>query len=239
MYICSPRTSRSTAAPWGVTQAQKILKVLDLAQKTGAPVVAMCDSNGVRLDEGAAAMNAYAEVFAKMTRLSGVCPMVALVLGPCAGGAAHDQPDRRREHPGGKGWPTDGLWPAGDERRQRRNADRRVAGRRQGHGGTGRRGTDSRLPRTRPLRWRCSVLDLLPRFQRRGCAPGGRRRYEPAAARQSTPDDSEALLAAMADGASFIELYQGVGRRLCAWRCAAWAAAVSASSAAMPRRTTA
>ena len=72
----------------GRMQAQKILKVLDLAQKTGAPVVAMCDSNGVRLDEGAAAMNAYAEVFAKMTRLSGVCPMVALVLGPCAGGAA-------------------------------------------------------------------------------------------------------------------------------------------------------
>lgn len=72
----------------GRMQAQKILKVLDLAQKTGAPVVAMCDSNGVRLDEGAAAMNAYAEVFAKMTRLSGVCPMVALVLGPCVGGAA-------------------------------------------------------------------------------------------------------------------------------------------------------
>lgn len=72
----------------GRMQAQKILKVLDLAQKTGAPVVAMCDSNGVRLDEGAAAMNAYAEVFAKMTRLSGVCPMVALALGPCAGGAA-------------------------------------------------------------------------------------------------------------------------------------------------------
>ena len=72
----------------GRMQAQKILKILDLAQKTGAPVVAMCDSNGVRLDEGAAAMNAYAEVFAKMTRLSGVCPMVALVLGPCAGGAA-------------------------------------------------------------------------------------------------------------------------------------------------------
>ena len=72
----------------GAMQARKILKVLDLAQKVGAPVIAMCDSAGVRLDEGAAAMNAYAEVFAKMARMSGVCPMIALVLGPCAGGAA-------------------------------------------------------------------------------------------------------------------------------------------------------
>lgn len=72
----------------GVQQAQKILKVLDLAQKTGAPVIALCDSAGVRLDEGAAAMNAYAQVYARMVRMSGVCPMIALVLGPCVGGAA-------------------------------------------------------------------------------------------------------------------------------------------------------
>ena len=71
-----------------VKQAEKILKVLDLAQKTGAPVIALCDSAGVRLEEGAQAMNAYAKVYAKMTRLSGVCPMVALVMGPCVGGAA-------------------------------------------------------------------------------------------------------------------------------------------------------
>ena len=42
----------------GQMQAQKIVKVLDLAQKTGAPVIALCDSAGVRIDEGAAAMNA-------------------------------------------------------------------------------------------------------------------------------------------------------------------------------------
>lgn len=65
-----------------VKQAEKILKVLDLAQKTGAPVIALCDSAGVRLEEGAQAMNAYAKVYAKMTRLSGVCPMVSLVMGP-------------------------------------------------------------------------------------------------------------------------------------------------------------
>ena len=72
----------------GVMQAAKIMKVLDLAQKTGAPVIALCDSAGVRLDEGAEAMNAYAQVYAKMARMSGVCPMIALVLGPCVGGAA-------------------------------------------------------------------------------------------------------------------------------------------------------
>ena len=72
----------------GEQQARKICKVLDLAQKTGAPVVALCDSAGVRVDEGAAAMNAYASIYAKMAKLSGVCPLIAVVLGPCVGGAA-------------------------------------------------------------------------------------------------------------------------------------------------------
>lgn len=72
----------------GELHAKKICKVLDLAQKTGAPVVALCDSAGVRVDEGAAAMNAYAAIYAKMAKLSGVCPMIAVVLGPCVGGAA-------------------------------------------------------------------------------------------------------------------------------------------------------
>ncbi len=72
----------------GKLQAQKINKMLDMALKTGAPVLALCDSAGVRLDEGADAMNAYAEIYRNMARLSGVCPMVAVVLGPCIGGAA-------------------------------------------------------------------------------------------------------------------------------------------------------
>ena len=72
----------------GQLQAAKIMKVLDLAQKTGAPVLALCDSTGVRLDEGARAMDAYAGIYAKLSRMSGVCPIVSLVLGPCVGGAA-------------------------------------------------------------------------------------------------------------------------------------------------------
>ena len=72
----------------GVQQASKILKILDLAQKTGAPVLCLCDSAGVRLDEGAEAMSAYAKIYTAMAKLSGVCPMIALILGPAVGGAA-------------------------------------------------------------------------------------------------------------------------------------------------------
>ena len=72
----------------GKLQALKINKTLDLALKTGAPVLALCDSAGVRIDEGAAALNAYAEIYRNIARMSGVVPLIAVVLGPCIGGAA-------------------------------------------------------------------------------------------------------------------------------------------------------
>lgn len=72
----------------GRLQANKVNKLLDMALKTGAPVLMLCDSAGVRLDEGAQAMNAYAEIYKSMARLSGVCPMISVILGPCVGGAA-------------------------------------------------------------------------------------------------------------------------------------------------------
>ena len=72
----------------GANQAKKIVKVLELDRKTGTPVVAMCDSNGARVGEGAAALEAYADIFAHMARLSGVVPMITMVLGPCVGAAA-------------------------------------------------------------------------------------------------------------------------------------------------------
>lgn len=72
----------------GKLQAEKINKILDMALKTGAPVLMLCDSAGVRIDEGAEAMNAYAEIYRGMARLSGVCPMISVILGPCVGGAA-------------------------------------------------------------------------------------------------------------------------------------------------------
>ena len=66
-------------------QAEKIGKLLDMARKNGGPVVAMIDSAGVKVTEGAAPLPAYASIFAKMARMSGVCPMITLVMGECRG----------------------------------------------------------------------------------------------------------------------------------------------------------
>lgn len=72
----------------GKLQAEKIIKLLDLAVRTGSPVVALMDSAGVCIDEGALAMNAFGDVYQKLARMSGVCPIISLVAGPCIGGAA-------------------------------------------------------------------------------------------------------------------------------------------------------
>ena len=69
----------------GAAHAKKVNKVLDLAEKTGAPVVAILDTAGARLDEGVDAMNAYAQMAGRASALSGVVPQIALVLGPCGG----------------------------------------------------------------------------------------------------------------------------------------------------------
>ena len=69
----------------GAQHAKKILKVMELAEKTGAPLVAILDTAGARLDEGLDAMNAYAMIAGRVSALSGVVPQVALVLGQCGG----------------------------------------------------------------------------------------------------------------------------------------------------------
>ena len=69
----------------GMAHARKVLKVLELAEKTGAPVYAILDTAGARLDEGIDAMNAYALMAGKVSALSGVVPQVAIVLGQCGG----------------------------------------------------------------------------------------------------------------------------------------------------------
>lgn len=72
----------------GEMQSKKICKLLKLALTTGAPVVALCDSAGVRVDEGARAMNAFSAVYAAMSRMSGICPLITVIAGPVVGGAA-------------------------------------------------------------------------------------------------------------------------------------------------------
>ncbi len=69
----------------GMDHARKVQKVLDLAEKTGAPVVALLDTAGARLDEGIDAMNAYALMAGRASSLSGVVPQIAVVLGQCGG----------------------------------------------------------------------------------------------------------------------------------------------------------
>ena len=73
----------------GEMHAKKICKVMDLAAKTGAPVVGMSDSGGARIQEGVDALAGLGEIIFRNTRNSGVIPQISAVMGPCAGGAAH------------------------------------------------------------------------------------------------------------------------------------------------------
>ncbi|MGH7753991.1 MAG: acyl-CoA carboxylase subunit beta, partial [Gemmatimonadales bacterium] len=69
--------------------AEKICKVMDLALRTGAPVIGLNDSGGARIQEGVASLGGYAEIFLRNTLASGVVPQISAVLGPCAGGAVY------------------------------------------------------------------------------------------------------------------------------------------------------
>ena len=69
--------------------ARKICKVMDLAMKTGAPVIGLNDSGGARIQEGVVSLAGYAEIFLRNTLASGVVPQISAVMGPCAGGAVY------------------------------------------------------------------------------------------------------------------------------------------------------
>src|SRR4051812_6732133 len=69
--------------------AEKIVKVMDMALKTGAPVVGLNDSGGARIQEGVASLGGYADIFLRNTLASGVIPQISAILGPCAGGAVY------------------------------------------------------------------------------------------------------------------------------------------------------
>ena len=71
------------------TNAIKICKVMDLALKTGAPVIGLNDSGGARIQEGVLSLGGYADIFQRNTQASGVIPQISAVMGPCAGGAAY------------------------------------------------------------------------------------------------------------------------------------------------------
>jgi propionyl-CoA carboxylase beta chain len=69
--------------------AEKIVKIMDLALKNGAPVIGLNDSGGARIQEGVVSLGGYADIFLRNTLASGVIPQVSAILGPCAGGAVY------------------------------------------------------------------------------------------------------------------------------------------------------
>jgi propionyl-CoA carboxylase beta chain len=69
--------------------ARKICKVMDLALKTGAPVIGLNDSGGARIQEGVVSLAGYADIFLRNTLASGVVPQISAIMGPCAGGAVY------------------------------------------------------------------------------------------------------------------------------------------------------
>ena len=71
------------------TNAAKIVKIMDLAMKMGAPIVGLNDSGGARIQEGVLSLGGYADIFLRNTLASGVVPQISAIMGPCAGGAVY------------------------------------------------------------------------------------------------------------------------------------------------------
>ena len=71
------------------TNASKIVKLMDLAVRNGAPVVGLNDSGGARIQEGVLSLAGYADIFLRNTLASGVVPQISAIMGPCAGGAVY------------------------------------------------------------------------------------------------------------------------------------------------------
>ncbi len=69
--------------------AKKICKVMDMAMKSGTPIVGLNDSGGARIQEGIVSLAGYADIFLRNTLASGVVPQISAILGPCAGGAVY------------------------------------------------------------------------------------------------------------------------------------------------------
>ena len=71
------------------THAEKIVKIMDMAVKVGAPVIGLNDSGGARIQEGVRSLGGYADIFYRNVQSSGVIPQISAIMGPCAGGAVY------------------------------------------------------------------------------------------------------------------------------------------------------
>ena len=75
----------SLSGPFG----EKVCKVMDLALKSGAPMIGLNDSGGARIQEGVVSLASYGEIFKRNVWSSGVVPQISVIMGPCAGGAVY------------------------------------------------------------------------------------------------------------------------------------------------------
>src|SRR6478672_11649877 len=73
----------------GEVFAEKIHKVMDLAESVGAPMIGLNDGAGARIQEGVVSLDAYGGIFFRNVKASGVIPQISVILGPCAGGAVY------------------------------------------------------------------------------------------------------------------------------------------------------
>ena len=73
----------------GEVMADKMVKVMDMAAKVGAPVIGLNDSGGARIQEGVVSLGGYGDVFVRNVQCSGVIPQISVIMGPCAGGAVY------------------------------------------------------------------------------------------------------------------------------------------------------
>ncbi|MDA8403734.1 MAG: acyl-CoA carboxylase subunit beta [Desulfobacteraceae bacterium] len=72
-----------------LAHAEKICKIMEMAQKMGAPIVGLCDSGGARIQEGVMSLAGYADIFLRNVMASGVIPQITAIMGPCAGGSVY------------------------------------------------------------------------------------------------------------------------------------------------------
>src|SRR5437773_12462541 len=79
--VCGASLSEANAA--------KIVKIMDLAAKMGAPFIGLNGSGGARIQEGVMSLAGYADIFLRNTIYSGVIPQISAIMGPCAGGAVY------------------------------------------------------------------------------------------------------------------------------------------------------
>ena len=73
----------------GEAFAKKVCKIMDMAMKSGSPVIGLNDSGGARIQEGVQSLAGYADIFQRNVMASGVIPQISVIMGPCAGGAVY------------------------------------------------------------------------------------------------------------------------------------------------------